>query len=133
VIDRTGRPRAGFTSPSGNISCLFAAAARKSQTGTVRCEIVKKIWKPPAKPASCPVDWGFGITMQDRPELLCAGDTIRGQHALGTDGSSPLAYGTEMAFGPLSCTSLRTGIDCTNSRTGAEFLLASNRYELRNH
>jgi hypothetical protein len=132
IIDRSGRKQAGFSSPTGNITCSFEARDEDLPGGSLRCEIGAKSWQPPPRPTACELDWGFGITLVDQAQVLCAGDTNRGDHDAGTDGSFVLPYGTAMQFGSLRCASRRSGIDCANTRTGSGFLLARERYELRN-
>jgi hypothetical protein len=47
---------AQFQSPSGNIGCyVFGQGAR--------CDIRNKQWEAPPPPASCELDWGFGLTV----------------------------------------------------------------------
>jgi len=61
----------GFQSPSGNIGCVIG------RQGGVRCDIRNRDWRPPPKPASCMLDWGFGLTVgrRGRGQFVCAGDT----------------------------------------------------------
>jgi hypothetical protein len=95
----------GFTSPTGNIGCYID---RRS----VRCDISKRDWDPPARPAGCAeqVDYGQGITMKagGAPEFVCAGDTALG-------GGDPLAYGQSIAAGLLRCESEESGMTCTDT------------------
>jgi hypothetical protein len=160
IFDRSGRNQAGFSAPSGNIVCAFTAAtepppgasaspprpsappsappsasAPASTDGTggqVRCEIVVKDWQSPARPASCTADWGAGLVLDTRATMLCASDTIRGDAETNTDGSVILPYGTAIRFAPFTCSSQKSGVDCTNTATGAGFLLGRSGYALRN-
>jgi hypothetical protein len=154
IFDRSGRRQAGFSTPNGNIVCAFAASPDTGLTGSttatssatatgptgrtgrttsqVRCEIIVKDWQPPARPAGCTEDWAFGIVLDTRAELLCAGDTVRGDSLAGTDGSVPLPYGTSIRFDPFTCSSQKAGVDCVNTATHAGFLLSRDRYALRN-
>ena len=45
-----------FRSPSGNIGCVLVG-------GTARCDIERRSWRPPPRPAACPdiVDFGQGL------------------------------------------------------------------------
>jgi hypothetical protein len=132
VIDRSGRDEAGFTSPSGHIACMFLG----SDGGSLTCEINQKSWSPPPKPAKCKFDWAYGIRLdagaRSRPGFYCGSDTIRGDPRAGTDGSVVLGYGSAMRFGPFTCTSQRSGVDCVNTTSKAGFLLSRERYQLRN-
>lgn len=127
LFDRSARQQAAFTSPDNNVSCSFTRPSRSTTEGAVRCEIVIKLWQPPAKPTACDVDWGFGVTLDTRAQLLCAGDTVRGDA-----GAVKLPYGTAIRFSPLVCVSQRTGIVCDNAESGAGFLIGRKTYELRN-
>jgi hypothetical protein len=127
LYDRSERQSAAFTSPDNNVSCAFRRPQGSTTEGLVRCEIIVKTWQPPAKPDTCTVDWGFGITLDTRAGMLCAGDTIRGDA-----GSVRLPYGTSIRFDPLTCISTQNGIDCRNDQTGAGFLLGRKTYQLRN-
>jgi hypothetical protein len=103
----------GFQSPSGNIGCVI-----DKQAG-VRCDIRNRDWRPPAKPASCQLDWGHGLVVgrRGRGRFVCAGDTTLGQ-------GRRLAYGDAIRRGRFRCLSSRLGMRCTNRRNGHGFLLS---------
>jgi hypothetical protein len=110
----------GFTSPSGNIGCIID---RKS----VRCDVQKRQWDPPARPDSCNenVDYGQGISLSagGAPEFVCAGDT--------TLGSGPaLAYGESIGAGLLRCDSAESGMTCRDVETGRGFTISIEAYKL---
>ncbi len=109
-----------FTSPSGNIGCYID---RKS----VRCDIDKRDWDPPARPASCNenVDYGQGIQLAagGAPDFVCAGDT-----ALSIGNALP--YGQSIAAGLLRCESSESGMSCRDIETGRGFSLSIQSYEL---
>ena len=109
----------GFTSPSGNIGCYI-------DKRSVRCDISKRDWDPPARPASCNenVDYGQGIQMSagGAPKFVCAGDTALG-------GGDPLPYGQSIAAGLLRCDSAESGMTCTDTETGRGFTLSTQRYK----
>ncbi len=110
----------GFTSPTGNIGCYID---KKS----VRCDIAKRDWNPPARPAGCNenVDYGQGIQMAagGPPKFVCAGDTALG-------GGDPLAYGKSIAAGLLRCESAESGMTCRDTETGRGFKLSIASYDL---
>lgn len=110
----------GFTSPTGNIGCYID---KKS----VRCDISKRDWDPPARPASCNenVDYGQGIQMSagGAPKFVCAGDTALG-------GGDPLPYGQSIAAGLLRCESAESGMSCRDIETGRGFSLSIQSYDL---
>jgi len=127
LFDRSGRDYAAFTSPTGNISCGFAAAAGAQHAPTVSCEIIVKDWMPTAQPSSCNRDWGSGVILADRAALLCAADQVR------VDGASVvLPYNTSIRFSPFTCTSQTSGVQCLNRTSGAAFTLTRAHYVLKN-
>src|ERR1044072_6646795 len=87
-----------FQSPSGNIGCYINKAA-------VRCDIREREWKPPKKPASCELDWGYGLSIarKGRGAVVCAGDTALGAGPM-------IAYGGTVSRGRFTCRSLTTGV-----------------------
>ncbi len=105
-----------FRSPTGNIGCVAFG-------GGVRCDIRDRDWSPPPRPASCPLDYGQGLSVgpNSRGRLVCAGDTALNPQA------RPLAYGTASRAGNVMCVSRETGMTCTNS-AGHGFFLSIQRY-----
>jgi len=101
-----------FETPSHNIGCAI------SGTGA-RCDIREHAWTPPPKPRSCPVDWGFGLTVSRRGSArwVCAGDTVFG-------GKRVLGYGKSISRGRFTCTSHRNGVRCVNRRNEHGFKLS---------
>jgi hypothetical protein len=106
----------GFVSPSGNIGCAL------SKSG-VRCDIGKKKWQPPPKPADCDLDWGYGLDLgrHGRPHFICAGDTTLGF-------TRKLPYGESIRRGRFRCHSGMEGMRCVNLRNRHGFLLSRERY-----
>jgi hypothetical protein len=110
-----------FRSPTGNIGCSLLG-------GLARCDIAKRSWPPPARPASCPtiVDFGQGLEVGSAGEgrFVCAGDTVR-------DPASPrLAYGTATRIGGLECLSARDGVTCTARTSRHGFFISLQRYRI---
>jgi hypothetical protein len=110
-----------FESPSRNIGCVIL-------DGTARCDIVKRTWPAPPRPAGCPseVDYGQGLTVSrtGAAQIVCAGDTALDPHA------AILPYGGVDAVGVLRCTSRRSGMRCRSTRTGHGFVISSRSYSL---
>ena len=104
-----------FESPSGNIGCAI------SKTGA-RCDIREHAWKPPAKPDSCDLDWGYALEVGRRgfARWLCAGDTVFG-------GKRVLGYRDSIQRGGFECTSFRNGMRCLNKRNEHGFKLARHK------
>jgi hypothetical protein len=110
-----------FRTPSGNIGCELLG-------GVARCDIGKRDWSPPARPASCPniVDFGQGLEVSGSAtaRFVCAGDTA-------SDPSSPvLAYGSGSAVGPFLCVSRETGLTCTDRTSAHGFFLSIQSYRI---
>jgi hypothetical protein len=100
-----------FETPTHNIGCVVSASG-------ARCDIREHAWKPPPKPRSCPVDWGFGLTVGRRgfAHWVCAGDTVFG-------GKRVLGYRKSIRRGRFTCTSRRDGVRCVNRRNEHGFKL----------
>jgi len=110
-----------FQTPTGNIGCMIVG-------GMARCDIVRRSWSLPSRPASCPhiVDFGQGLEVgrSGAARFVCAGDTAR------DPSSSRLAYGTASQVGVFVCVSRATGMTCTSRSSGHGFLLSVQRYRL---
>jgi hypothetical protein len=108
-----------FRSPTGTIGCVLL-------DGIARCDIAKRDWSPPPRPASCPnvVDFGQGLEVghSGSGRFVCAGDT-----ALDPTGT-PLGYGTASQFGGFTCVSRSTGMTCTDPTTGHGFFISIQSY-----
>jgi len=109
---------AAFRTPSQNIGCYLTAEV-------ARCDIVKKSWAPPPKPADCELDWGNGISVYQDQEaaFTCAGDTVLGA-------GDVLAYGRSLQAGEFVCDSSSTALRCSNVSSGHGFALSVQQYEL---
>jgi hypothetical protein len=105
-----------FRSPSRNLDCYIDKTA-------ARCDIRKRDWEPPRRPAWCQLDYGFGLLVHIKGpgHFLCAGDTAR------HPGARILRYGESIERGRFRCTSKRSGMKCVNERTGHGFKLSKRR------
>jgi hypothetical protein len=110
-----------FRSPSGNIGCIILS-------GGARCDISKRNWSPPARPASCStvVDFGQGLAVNPSGpgRFVCAGDTALNPQA------TPLPYGQDSSVGSVTCASTTAGVTCTNTNTGHGFFIAVQGYRV---
>ena len=109
-----------FQSASDNIGCIVNA-------GTVRCDIQKRSWSPPQRPADCPseVDFGQGIELGSGPaRFVCAGDTALNPQA------EKLADGVTTTTGSLTCSAANEDITCANTATSHGFSISSAGYKL---
>lgn len=119
-VDLSGYDMPGFSTPSGNIGCLF-----DSYNGPhVRCDRLRMDRVPSAKPADCDYDWGHSVELSagDRAALACTSDSVMGQQGE-TDGTRALAYGDSVRYRGILCTSTRQGLRCSTSG-GHGFLLS---------
>jgi hypothetical protein len=109
-----------FRSPSGNIGCVMFE-------GGARCDIRKREWSPPSRPASCPeqVDFGQGLSVDHTGEasFVCAGDTALDPSA------TELGYGEASELGGTQCISRSEGITCAN-HSGHGFFISTQSYKL---
>lgn len=110
-----------FRSPSGNIGCVIAA-------GIARCDIVRRSWSAPPRPASCPpqVDYGQGaeVGRSGSASLTCSGDTT-------LNPSSPtLPYGTASKVDGFLSISRSSGVGCASRSSGHGFAISVERYRL---
>ncbi|MDQ6746454.1 MAG: hypothetical protein M3Z27_10635 [Actinomycetota bacterium] len=111
---------ATFRSPSGNLGCQLIG-------GSARCDIRRRSWSPPPRPASCPsqVDFGQGLEISSgQSRIVCAGDTALNASA------PPLPYGRDTDSVGFSCSSRTTGITCTSSTTRHGFFISAQSYRL---
>jgi hypothetical protein len=108
-----------FLTPSRNIGCDLQAA-------TVRCDIGRRNWTPPPKPADCPLDWGNGVYLDKAKvaSFLCAGDSLLGATSV------VLAYGEAVRAGDFLCDSEVAALHCENKKTGHGFTLSVQDYHL---
>ncbi len=105
---------AGFSSPSGNITCGI-------QDGTVVCQIDKFTYTPPAHDCGAS-GWGFNFKLEASGPafLFCAGDVESGGPVLG--------YGQQIVVGEVHCVSREDGITCRNTASGDGFRLSEAAY-----
>lgn len=108
-----------FRTPSSNIGCVGETARADN---LVRCDIAKRDWSPPRRPAGCTLDWGQGLTLErtGRARFVCAGDTALNRGRV-------VAYGTRITIGGIVCTSRRSGLTCVNVQ-GHGFTLSRQGY-----
>lgn len=95
-----------FQTPSRNVGCQAEVTTTRT---SVRCDIRARDWKPPAKPSSCPLDYGQGLILGRRglSRWVCAGDTALGAGAV-------LPYGRLKAMYGVLCRSETAGLRCWN-------------------
>jgi hypothetical protein len=106
-----------FLTPSRNIVCALT-------TTSVRCDIGRRQWTAPPKPAGCALDWGNGLQIQGTgpAAFVCAGDSLLGAT------SETVGYGYAVRAGDFLCDSASGALRCDNSVTGRGFTLAVEHY-----
>lgn len=111
-----------FRTPSDNIHCLIVDMA---DWQGVRCDIADYTPSFRKPPADCDLDWGgaFEVGATGRAGLACVGDTVR------DPGAPVLGYGQQVDGPGLTCTSLQSGLTCTNA-DGHGFTLSRAAQEL---
>ena len=132
-----------FVTPSGGIWCLVDGGSGAA------CEVAQPTYRPPAKPASCELDWGHRISVDaSGAGFACTGDTFVESAATGTastswfDGSfggtvglangqpgAVLGYGSTLTAGAYTCAVETTGVTCTD-RSGRGFAVARQTFSI---
>jgi hypothetical protein len=105
-IPASGRSEpATFQTPSGNIGCRLS-------TASVRCDIFKRDWSPPPKPADCEFPgWGHSIELDSSGSaFLCSDDAVIDPN--GGSGVPVLQYGKAVEVGPFACESREQALIC---------------------
>jgi hypothetical protein len=123
-VDREVYELTGFHSPSGNVGCKISPTS-------VRCDIDKRDWSPPPRPADCTLDYGQGISIGtgEPAQFVCAGDTVRVLPPFGGAGE-PLAYGEAITAGPMRCESAESWMTCRDVGSGRGFSISREAYQL---
>ncbi|MDZ4311857.1 MAG: DUF6636 domain-containing protein [Cypionkella sp.] len=95
-----------FHSPSGNIQC----AMMTGDYAQVRCDMSSLTPTYRKAPANCEFDWGssFAVDAGGQGYLACVSD------AVADPGGIELGYGKSISLGPFTCTSEKSGMECTN-------------------
>jgi hypothetical protein len=99
-----------FRTPSGNIGCY-------ADRSSIRCDIARTDFRPPAQPPSCEFDYGnaFQMSTTSRSRRICHSDTVLG-------GPRVLRYGETVRIGSFTCASRSSGLTCRNARGHGWFL-----------
>jgi hypothetical protein len=117
INTRTVADQALFVTPSKNIGCALSATS-------VRCDIGRRSWTSPSKPADCALDYGNGLNVEnDKPaQFKCAGDTLLNAS------KDILEYGHALRAGDFVCDSESAALRCSNGRSGHGFTLSTQSY-----
>ena len=95
-----------FHSPSGNIQCGMSTG----DYAQVRCDMGALTPTYRQAPPDCEFDWGssFAVDAGGSGYLACVSD------AVADPGGVELGYGKSISLGPFTCTSEKSGMECTN-------------------
>jgi hypothetical protein len=126
-VDLSAYDLPGFTTPSGNIGCLFD----HYRSPHVRCDRLRMDGVPTPVPADCDFDWGHSVELSagGRAALACTSDSVVGLQGE-TDGTRVLPYGDSVRYRGIVCTSTRQGLRCQTSG-GHGFLLSKATIRVR--
>ena len=127
AIDLVTSGSYGFTTPSGDITCLLDAGRASGEDATARCAIGEHTWPAPKRPPSCPLGDGTDLYVSAGRSagFTCAGDTIAGTSA------AQVAHGTTIRLpGALRCEVQKAGVTCVSLRTRKGFSLARTSYRI---
>jgi hypothetical protein len=110
LVPATGGAAVHFRTPSGNIGCY-------ADRSSIRCDIGRTDFRPPAQPAACEFDYGnaFSMGRTGRAQRICHSDTVLG-------GPRLLRYGQTLRIGAFTCASRSSGLTCRNARGRGWFL-----------
>ncbi|WP_420006384.1 DUF6636 domain-containing protein [Arenibacterium sp. LLYu02] len=112
----------GFMTPSGNIFCNGAVL-----DGYIECTIVEKSGSPAQpRPYSCSGTWGHSFALDGTGPARLSCESKPPQK---TDYSDVAGYGQTAEFGPITCTSERTGLTCRN-QSGNGFFMSRSKQEV---
>jgi hypothetical protein len=95
-----------FHSPSGNIQC----AIMTGDYAQARCDMSALSPTYRQAPANCEFDWGssFAVDAGGSGYLACVSDSVA------DPGGVELDYGKSISLGPFTCTSEKSGMECSN-------------------
>jgi hypothetical protein len=94
---------------------------------SARCDIQKKTWTAPPKPADCDLDFGNGVAVvkTEKATVVCAGDTVQGAKEV-------LEYGEVVRVGSFLCDSESSGVRCSNEDSGRIYGVAAGVHAVLN-
>jgi hypothetical protein len=105
-----------FVVTGSNVGCSIGH-------GSVRCDVVQRVWAPPAQPASCTTTWGSAVVLKGAgpAEFVCGGT------AAVSAGDNVVPDGWDDEVGHITCQVRSFGVDCfAASRHG--FILSRTGY-----
>lgn len=151
TFDATKFNAAAFVPPSGNMTC---DVNWYDGTASASCEIYERTYADPPRPEGCEFDWTNFIQLHKHASFGCVSDTMSPAADINIEqygdydhvawfaltGNAPLLrndrelavlnYGQTVKVREISCTSLRTGVECRNAKTGGAFTISRSKYSL---
>jgi hypothetical protein len=110
-----------FRSANGDIGCVILGKV-------ARCDIAKRSWKPPARPASCPgtADFGRGLEIgrSGKARFVCSRGTVLDPAA------TPMPRDKSSVVGHFMCGSFMSGMWCQRLPDGAGFSISPRSYRI---
>ena len=108
-----------FTTPGDNIACVMRSTSGGDET---LCDVQKKTWSSPKKPASCAASWGKRVSLTSQGASFACGDgNILRERTV-------LKAGMSNTVGATTCTSTGVGVNCTLHEHG--FQLSAAAYKI---
>ena len=93
-----------FVVTGSNVGCTVAHSS-------VRCEIVQRVWAPPAQPSTCKATWGNAILLEGTaPTAFACGGT-----APISAGATVIPDGWDDQVGQITCQVRTFGVNCFSS------------------
>jgi hypothetical protein len=90
-----------FVVTGSNVGCSIGR-------GSVRCDVVQRVWAPPAQPASCTTTWGNAVVLKG----AAPADFVCGGTAAVSAGVSVVPDGWDDKVGQITCQVRTFGVDC---------------------
>jgi len=107
-----------FVVTGSNVGCTVAHSS-------VRCEIVQRVWAPPAQPSTCKATWGNAILLEGTaPTAFACGGT-----APISAGATVIPDGWDDQVGQITCQVRTFGVNCFSSSHHG-FILSRTGYQL---
>jgi hypothetical protein len=119
-VPPAGTGLVSFVTPTGNISCYVNGDPDAPEA---RCDILEREWSAPPRPASCQLDWGGALVVdEDDAHFLCVGDSAYNENVV--------PYGTSIRSGSLQCDVDENGVTCQNTSTDHGFVISRATFSL---
>jgi hypothetical protein len=105
-----------FVVTGGNVGCSVGHSS-------VRCDVVQRVWAPPAQPPNCTTTWGNAVALKGRAptEFVCGGAAAL------SGGANVVPDGWDDKVGQITCQVRTFGVNCF-STDGHGFILSRTGY-----